>query len=53
MFSGCTSLQTIGAIDTTGTGGVSIGMFPGGATLTSPNGQEQTDLASASGYDFN
>lgn len=53
MFNGCGDLETIGAIDTTGTSGASTGMFTGCTSLTSPDSTEQSNLASASGYDFN
>jgi hypothetical protein len=53
MFLACNDLETIGAIDTTGTIGTTLGMFTGTSVLTSPNASEQTDLGDSNGADFN
>jgi len=54
MFNGCTDMETIGAIDTTGTSGVSLRMFDGATGgFTSPNSSERADLADSNGADFN
>ena len=53
MFQGCTSLTTIGGLDTTNTAGATPTIFSGATSITAPNSSEQTQLASASGYDYN